>query len=178
MFKILKEYSLVIIVAIVLTIIVNKFLVFKILVPTPSMAPTIEPGDQIFATRIHNLSNITRGDMIVFHSKEFDEKMIKRLIGLPGDKVEIKEDGIVYVNNRNIGENYVEYQGGKSNMIFEVPKGKYLFLGDNRNNSEDARYWKNKYIDGEDILGKAQVRVWPLDRINCMNYNIKLGEIK
>lgn len=169
MFKNLKQYSLVIIVAIVLTIIVNKFLVFKILVPTPSMAPTIEPGDQIFATRVHNLSNITRGDMIVFHSKEFDEKMIKRLIGLPGDKVEIKEEGTVYVNSKKINEDYIEYQGGKSNMTFEVPQGKYLFLGDNRNNSEDARYWNNKYIDSKDILGKAQVRVWPLDRVNYMN---------
>ncbi|ELC8443253.1 signal peptidase I [Clostridium perfringens] len=169
MSKNLKEYVLVIVVAIALTIIVNKFILFKIVVPTPSMAPTIEPGDQIFATRVHNLSNVKRGDMIVFYSKEFDKKMIKRLIGLPGDKVEIKEDGIVYVNSKEMQEDYIEYQGGKSNMIFEVPKGKYLFFGDNRNNSEDARYWNNKYIDGDEILGKAQVRVWPLDRVNYMN---------
>lgn len=169
MSKNLKEYVLVIVVAIALTIIVNKFILFKIVVPTPSMAPTIEPGDQIFATRVHNLSNVKRGDMIVFYSKEFDKKMIKRLIGLPGDKVEIKEDGIVYVNSKEMQEDYIEYQGGKSNMTFEVPKGKYLFFGDNRNNSEDARYWNNKYIDGDEILGKAQVRVWPLDRVNYMN---------
>lgn len=169
MSKNLKEYVLVIVVAIALTIIVNKFIFFKIVVPTPSMAPTIEPGDQIFATRVHNLSNVKRGDMIVFYSKEFDKKMIKRLIGLPGDKVEIKEDGIVYVNSKEMQEDYIEYQGGKSNMIFEVPNGKYLFFGDNRNNSEDARYWNNKYIDGNEILGKAQVRVWPLDRVNYIN---------
>ncbi|MDU5414408.1 MAG: signal peptidase I, partial [Clostridium perfringens] len=113
MSKNLKEYVVIIFTAIVLTLLINKFLLFKIVVPTPSMAPTIEPGDQLFATRIHNLSKMERGDMIVFYSKEFDERMIKRLIGLPGDKVEIKEDGIVYVNNEKLDEPYIKYSGGK-----------------------------------------------------------------
>ncbi|MDZ4991969.1 signal peptidase I [Clostridium perfringens] len=169
MSKNLKEYALIICAAIVLTLLINKFLFFKIVVPTSSMAPTIEPGDQLFATRIHNLSNIKRGDMIVFYSNEFDEKMIKRLIGLPGDKVEIKEDGTVYVNNERLDEPYIKYPGGKVNMNFEVPEEKYLLLGDNRNGSEDARYWNDKYIDGDDILGKAQITVWPLNRFNFAN---------
>lgn len=169
MLKNLKEYVLVIGAAIVLAIFINKFLLFKIMVPTPSMSPTIEPGDQLFATRIHNLSNIKRGDMLVFYSNEFDEKMIKRVIGLPGDRVEIKENGEMYINNKKVDEPYVRYPGGKVNVVFEVPQGKYLMLGDNRNNSEDARYWNNKYIDSEDILGKAQIRVWPLDRFGTVN---------
>lgn len=169
MLKNLKEYVLVIGAAIVLAIFINKFLLFKIMVPTPSMSPTIEPGDQLFATRIHNLSNIKRGDMLVFYSNEFDEKMIKRVIGLPGDRVEIKENGEMYINNKKVDEPYVRYPGGKVNVVFEVPQGKYLMLGDNRNNSEDARYWNNKYIDSEDILGKAQIRVWPSDRFGTVN---------
>ncbi|EGT3617510.1 signal peptidase I [Clostridium perfringens] len=169
MLKNLKEYVLVIGAAIVLAIFINKFLLFKIMVPTPSMSPTIEPGDQLFATRIHNLSNIKRGDMLVFYSNEFDEKMIKRAIGLPGDRVEIKENGEMYINNKKVDEPYVRYPGGKVNVVFEVPQGKYLMLGDNRNNSEDARYWNNKYIDSEDILGKAQIRVWPLDKFRKVN---------
>ncbi|WP_300257704.1 signal peptidase I [Clostridium sp.] len=169
MFKSLKEYISIIFVAIILTFLVNKFLVFKIVVPTPSMAPTIEPGDQLFATRIYNLSNMKRGDMIVFYSKEFDEKMIKRLIGLPGERIEIKEDGTVYVNNERLDEHYIKYPGGKVNINFEVPEDKYLLLGDNRDNSKDARYWSNQYIDGDDILGKAQITVWPLNRFNFAN---------
>ncbi|EGT0012962.1 signal peptidase I [Clostridium perfringens] len=169
MSKNLKEYVVIIFTAIVLTLLVNKFLFFKIVVPTPSMAPTIEPGDQLFATRIHNLSKMERGDMIVFYSKEFDERMIKRLIGLPGDKVEIKDDGTVYVNNEKLDEPYIKYPGGKVNMNFEVPEDKYLLLGDNRDNSKDSRYWSDKYIDGDDILGKAQITVWPLNRFNFAN---------
>ncbi len=92
--------------------------------------------------------------------------MIKRLIGLPGDKVEIKEDGTVYVNNEKLDEPYIKYPGGKVNVNFEVPEDKYLLLGDNRDNSKDARYWSDKYIDGDDILGKAQITVWPLNRFN------------
>lgn len=169
MSKSLKEYISIICVAIILTFLVNKFLVFKIVVPTPSMAPTIEPGDQLFATRIYNLSKMKRGDMIVFYSKEFDEKMIKRLIGLPGDRIEIKEDGTVYVNNERLDEPYIKYPGGKVNINFEVPEEKYLLLGDNRDNSKDARYWSNQYIDGDDILGKAQITVWPFNRFNFAN---------
>ncbi|SQI02726.1 signal peptidase I [Clostridium perfringens] len=169
MSKNLKEYVVIIFTAIVLTLLINKFLLFKIVVPTPSMAPTIEPGDQLFAIRIHNLSKMERGDMIVFYSKEFDERMIKRLIGLPGDKVEIKEDGTVNVNNEKLDEPYIKYLGGKVNMNFEVPEDKYLLLGDNRDNSKDARYWSDKYIDGDDILGKAQITVWPLNRFNFAN---------
>ena len=112
MSKNLKEYVVIICAAIVLTLLINKFLLFKIVVPTPSMAPTIKPGDQLFATRIHNLSKMERGDMIVFYSKDFDERMIKRLIGLPGDKVEIKEDGTVNVNNEKLDEPYIKYPGG------------------------------------------------------------------
>ncbi len=54
-------------------------------------------------------------------------------------------------------------------MNFEVPEDKYLLLGDNRDNSKDARYWSNQYIDGDDILGKAKITVWPLNRFNFAN---------
>lgn len=55
------------------------------------------------------------------------------------------------------------------NVNFEVPEDKYLLLGDNRDNSKDARYWSDKYIEGDDILGKAQITVWPLNRFNFAN---------
>lgn len=75
--------------------VVNKLILFKIKVPTPSMYPTIKVNDQIFVTRTHNKNNLKRGDIIVFHSKE----LVKRLIGLPNDTVEITDKGLVYVNS-------------------------------------------------------------------------------
>ena len=130
------------------------------------MVPTLNVGDRLFVSRVYNPEKLKRGEIVVFHSDEKDEDMIKRLIGLPGDKVEIKEDGTVNVNNEKLDEPYIKYPGGKVNMNFEVPEDKYLLLGDNRDNSKDARYWSDKYIDGDDILGKAQITVWPLNRFN------------
>ncbi len=76
-----------------------------------------------------------------------------------------KSDGSVYINGNKLEEDYVKYQGGKTDMSFDVPSGKFLMLGDNRNNSDDARYWSNPYIDGKDIEAKAQLTVYPFDRI-------------
>ena len=148
-----------------LAALIHQFLLFKIKVPTGSMMPTVEIGDQLFVTRIYNPNNIKRGDIVVFNSDELKEPLLKRVIGLPGEHVEIKSDGSVYINGNKLEEDYVKYQGGKTDMSFDVPSGKFLMLGDNRNNSDDARYWSNPYIDGKDIEAKAQLTVYPFDRI-------------
>ena len=100
-----------------------------------------------------------RGDIIVFYSQEFSETFVKRLIGLPGDKIEIK-NGIVFVNGEQLEEDYVKNKD-KYNGTFKVPEGKYFFLGDNRPNSKDSRLWKNPYVDSSDIKGKLQFRFYP-----------------
>ncbi len=154
-----------IILAILLAVIINKFILYKIVVPTQSMSPTVEVGNQLFVTKFYNTSNIKRGDVLVFNSDELHELLLKRVIGLPGDNVEIKKDGAVYVNGEKIKEDYVKYPGGKTNMSFNVPEGKFLMLGDNRANSDDARYWANPYIDSKDIDAKAQIIIYPFNRI-------------
>ena len=151
--------------ALLLAALIHQFLLFKIKVPTGSMMPTVEIGDQLFVTKIYNPNNIKRGDIVVFNSDELKEPLLKRVIGLPGEHVEIKSDGSVYINGNKLEEDYVKYQGGKTDMSFDVPSGKFLMLGDNRNNSDDARYWSNPYIDGKDIEAKAQLTVYPFDRI-------------
>ena len=92
-----KEWVIPIICAITIAFLVNKFLFFNVVVPTGSMIPTINENDKGLVSVIYNMDNIKRGDIIVFHSNEYNELLIKRLIGLPGDKIEIK-NGIVFVN--------------------------------------------------------------------------------
>ena len=154
-----------IIIAILLAIIINKFILYKIVVPSPSMSPTVEVGNQLFVTKVYNTSNIKRGDILVFNSDELHKLLLKRVIGLPDDNVEIKKDGEVYVNGEKIKEDYVKYPGGKTDMHFNVPEGKLLMLGDNRSNSDDARYWDNPYVDITDIDAKAQIIIYPFNKI-------------
>lgn len=151
---------------IVIAVLINKFLIFKAYIPSGSMIPTLNPGDRILATRVYEPSNLKRGDIVIFKSNELHEDLIKRLIGLPGDKIELKGTN-VFVNGKKIYEPYV-----KNNMDFEgsynVPKGKYFFLGDNRSDSYDSRFWKQTYISGNNIIGKAQFRIWPLNNIGFL----------
>lgn len=154
-----NEWIVPIVVAVILAILINRFLIFKVKIPSESMVSTLNVGDRLFVTRVYNPEKLKRGDIVVFHSDEKDEDMIKRLIGLPGDKV-IINNGIVTVNGETLEEDYlgtIDTYNGE----FEVPEGKYFFLGDNRYWSLDSRYWENPYIDGSDIKGKAQIKVYP-----------------
>jgi len=169
---ILFEWGIPIVGAYIVFLLLNKFVFFNIIVPTSSMEPTIMPNDRIMVTRIYNKGNIKRGDVIVFQSDELDEKLIKRVIGLPGDKIKITDSGEVYVNGEIIQEEYVKNQVRSKEIyhglrlgIYEVPKDSFLFLGDNRTNSKDSRYWNNPYIEKEKILGKARVIIFPFKRI-------------
>lgn len=162
--KILLDWVVPIVAAIILAKLINAFVVFKVSIPSESMFPTIKKGDQIFVTKVYNINNIKRGDIVVFDSKELNDMLIKRVVGLPGDKVEVKEDGEVYINGQHLVEDYVKNHSDKT-AEFQVPEGKFLMLGDNRSNSLDARYWNNPYIDGSDIKGTAKLRVYPFDRV-------------
>ena len=157
------EWGIPIISAFIIAFLINKFVLFKVLIPSESMVPTLNVGDRLFVTRIYNLDRLKRGDIIVFYSEELQEDLIKRLIGLPGDTIEI-ENGVVSVNGEVLQEDYIGAQDNY-NGVYEVPEGKYFFLGDNRLYSKDSRYWINPYIDGEDITGKAQIKVYPLNEI-------------
>lgn len=160
---IIKEWLLPILAAIILATLINKFLFYNIKVPSESMYPTIKIGDIITVTRVYDKSKLKRGDIIVFYSYELKERLIKRLIGLPGDDIDIKDNGQVFINGNKIEEPYVVYKEELGKQ-FKVPQDKYLFLGDNRANSKDARRWENSYIDSKDIKGKAQFVLYPFKR--------------
>ena len=138
---------------------INKYLFFVAIVPTGSMLPTIQLQEKLFITSVWDTNTLERGDIVVFDSDELGEILIKRLIGLPGDKVEIKlsEQGVneTWINGEIIEESYVKYQSSFEEQSFTVPEDHFFFLGDNRSASLDARFWENPYIHKDDIKGKA-----------------------
>lgn len=153
------DWIIPIVIAVILATLINKYVIFKVKIPSESMVPTLNVGDRLFVTRVYHPEKLKRGDVVVFDSEELNERMIKRLIGLPGDTVIIR-DGIVQVNGETLKEDYIGTPDNY-NGEFQVPEDKYFFLGDNRFWSLDSRYWENPYIDGSDITGKAQIKVYP-----------------
>lgn len=140
------------------------------LIPSGSMQPTLEINDRLIVDKIsYRLIDPHRGDIVVFTPPEAVVKkeksrdpFIKRVIGLPGDKVEVKY-GQVYINDQLFSENYIadkpKYTWGPQ----IVPHNSYLVLGDNRNRSYDGHFWG--FVERDRIFGRAAVRFWPLDRI-------------
>jgi signal peptidase I len=157
--KILKEifsWIMVFVIAIGLATFINKVIIFKVEVPTGSMENTIMVGDKVETLRLSYLfSDPKRGDIVVFPYPD-DESMdyIKRIIGLPGETIE-GIDGYVYINGEPLEESYVTSLLDSDFGPFEIPEDSYFMMGDNRNVSEDARYWENKFVDKDKIKGKA-----------------------
>ncbi|MBW4541734.1 MAG: signal peptidase I [Myxacorys chilensis ATA2-1-KO14] len=155
----------------VLAIGIRQFVAEARYIPSGSMLPTLQINDRLIVDKLgYRFSNPQRGDVVVFsptatlEKQNFHDAFIKRVIGLPGDKVEVK-GGRVYVNNQPLREDYIgkdeapQYQWSPA----VVPENSYLVLGDNRNNSYDSHYWG--YVPREKIIGRAVVRFWPPDRI-------------
>jgi signal peptidase I len=124
-------------------------------IPSESMENTIQVGDYTIINKIaYALKNQPkRGDVISFISPDERTPYVKRIIGLPNDTIYIKK-GIVYVNDVELKEDYtIPFE--EDNWPFVVPENEYFVLGDNRENSNDSRYWKYKYVKEGDILGKV-----------------------
>lgn len=157
----IKEWIIDIAVVACVAIFVWQYVGYGVWITSGSMIPKLEVKDRLIVTRVHNPENLKEGDIVLFKNDEFgDEILIKRLIGLPGDKIEIKE-GVVFRNGEQLKESYVK-NNEKYNGTFQVPEGKYFFLGDNRANSRDSRYWENPYVNEADIQGKARIKYYPI----------------
>ena len=107
-FKEVKDWIICIIIAVIATVLINKFLIYKVYIPSSSMVPTLNKGDQLFVTKVYNPEKLKTGDIVVFYSRENKDTYIKRLIGCPGDNVKM-EKGVVYVNDKKINQDYVVY---------------------------------------------------------------------
>ena len=220
-FKEVAEWAKILVIAFLVAFFVNNVIITNSYIPTPSMESNLPVGSRLFGFRLtYKFTKPKRGDVVIFdygfeckNCKEMYQKsednvcpycntknnhnkkvhFIKRVIGLPGDHIEIKNDytadtelfkatmfedkdfkvpcGHVYINGERYDENYLNepmiVNGFYKPVDVTIPEDTYYLLGDNRNNSEDARFWKNPFISIKDIEAKAYIIYWPL---NCVGF--------
>ncbi|HHZ16921.1 MAG TPA: signal peptidase I [Clostridia bacterium] len=166
--KEIQEWTITFLEAVVLFIIIGIFVADVRMVPSASMVPTIQIGDRLVVEKItHRFWGLERGDVIVFEAPDelgMRDDLIKRLIGLPGDTVEVR-DGRLYVNNQLQDEPYLAEAIAYDFPAVTVPEGKIFVLGDNRNFSYDSHEWDCIFANIDDVKGKALFTYWPLDRL-------------
>lgn len=159
------EIAEIIIIALVLSWILRTFVVQANVIPTPSMLPTIQEQDRVLVDKlVFKWTGLHRDDIIVFlpppkaHSKE---DFIKRIIGLPGETLAIK-NGKVYINGTALKEPFELQPPDYSYGPVTIPANSYFVMGDNRNNSDDSHAWG--FLPKQNIIGRAFIRYWPLTR--------------
>lgn len=161
------EYLLMILSVIAVVLILDTFVIINARIPSSSMENTIMIGDQIIGNRLaYRKDEPERFDIVVFRYPDNRKQLfIKRVIGLPGETVEIVE-GKVYINGsaEPLDDSFCAETPYGSFGPYEVPEGCFFMMGDNRNNSNDSRYWVNRFVPSSDILGKAWFRYWPVTR--------------
>jgi len=157
--------------SVIIAIVIILFLYQPVKVEGTSMMPSLVDQERIFINKFiyrFSLANITRGDLVVFwFPGDPTKSYIKRVIGVPGDKVEVA-DGTVIVNGHSLQEAYVpaEYRDHVSMPEHVVPPDQYFVLGDHRSSSNDSRTWG--WVPRSDIYGKAVFVYWPLDRMGVL----------
>ena len=182
-----REYAESLIVAVLLALVVRTFFVQAFKIPTGSMRPTLIEGDRILVDkitygikipltrlRLPDIHPPRRGDVVVFRAVDDPRRdFIKRLVGLPGDTVEIR-DMRLWVNGRPLTEpgifrEMVYYNRGtfgQEGQPIKVPAGHYFFLGDNSASSRDSRYWG--FLPESHVIGRAFVIYWPPGRVRLL----------
>lgn len=157
MMRIIKTWIPSLAIAIILSLVVRTYIVEAMVVPSVSMLPTIQVHDRIVVEKVMPLTSLHHGDIVVFYPPvpiDGVKRLVKRLVGLPGDTIEVK-NGLLYRNNQQVIEPYVEAPMRYDYGPVVVPEGKYFFLGDNRNNSNDSHAWAVPYVDRDLIIGKV-----------------------
>lgn len=165
----LKSTLVTVVMAIALVLVLRAFVIVNAVVPTGSMENTIMPGDHLLGLRSAIImSEYERGDIIFFLFPDDEtQNYVKRIIGLPGEKVVIN-NGKIYIDDSEVPleEPYLkeEWVSATGPYEFNIPEDSYLVLGDNRNGSADARYWRNPYVAEDKIIGKAIFTYFPFGR--------------
>lgn len=194
----IAEFARTIILSILLALGIRTFVAEARWIPSGSMEPTLHgtpnqwEADKIIVDKVtYRFSLPQRGDIVVFsptqelQNEKYEDAFIKRVIALPGERVEIK-DGKIYINGRQLPENnYLEAgqrtsvdvctSGPQPPLLHQpvtVPPDSYLVLGDNRSQSYDGRCWG--FVPRQNIIGRAIVRFWPLPRIGGLDRSYPL----
>jgi signal peptidase I len=185
--KRILEYAVVIGVAVLVALAVQAWIVKPYRIPSESMLDTLRPGDRVLVNRaVYHLREPRCGDVIVFHyPKNPDVVFIKRVVGVPGDLLEVK-DGRLYVNDERVREPYVHRTDGRADPTvaqaaiagstlhdpwslaepYRVPQGHYFVMGDNRTDSDDSRDWGT--VPRSAIVGEGLATYWPLSRLRAL----------
>lgn len=166
---ILKEIlstSVYILVVLLITYLVIKYVAVRVEVVGPSMQPNLHSDDNLIVEKLsYHFGEPERFDVIVFPFQHADRTYyIKRIIGLPGETVQIDEDGNIYINGEVLTESYgreVIKNPGLASEPIHLSSNEYFVLGDNRNDSSDSRDPSVGNIYRDDIIGKAWIRFWP-----------------
>ncbi len=166
------------IIIVVVIVLLKVFVVTTISVSGSSMSPTLYNGDVMFLSKLHyKFNKVNRFDIVVvWHD---GEELIKRVIGLPGDKVSYK-DNVLYINGEAVEEKFDHAKtdnypslgypfpsDGENLTEVEVPENSYFVVGDNRNDSYDSRYFG--FVPEQDIVGTASLTIFPFNRIGIKN---------
>lgn len=144
------------------------FVLFRVLlqlayVPSGSMETTIPTKSLLVGWRLPYVVSDPlpeRGDIVTFWNEEMDRVLVKRVIGLPGETVSIK-DGFVYIDGKKLDEDYLPVSGitQSEETAFEVPEGHIFLMGDNRTGSQDSRFWNDPYIPLDQIQGRMLLAI-------------------
>ncbi|WP_226035798.1 signal peptidase I [Aquibacillus saliphilus] len=167
-----------IVVALVIVLISRHFFIAPSIVKGESMMPSLHDGDRII---ISKMTKIDRFDEIAFQAPDSDDNYVKRVIGLPGDEVVMKDDTL-YINGKVYDEPYLDKHSNQlahneqltENFNLEkltgvevVPEGSLFVLGDNRIHSKDSRYFG--FISEESVIGDVKIKIWPLSDFGIPN---------
>ncbi|MFC7391599.1 signal peptidase I [Scopulibacillus cellulosilyticus] len=170
------EWIKALVIAVIIALLIRGFVFTNYIVEGKSMMPTLQDGNRLIVNKLdYEVSKPHRFDVIIFHATK-TEDYVKRVIGLPGDKIAYKHDTL-YVNGKPVKEPYLnkyksELISGQLTQDFtlkgltgqaRVPKGKVFVLGDNRQNSVDSRVFG--FVDEDKIVGKVDLRYWPLSEL-------------
>mgnify|MGYP002650882336 CR=1 FL=1 len=162
------EYLKAIVTALVLAFFIITFVARSFRVDGMSMEPSLHNGERVMVNKVlYHFAQPQRGDVVVFpYPLEPKNMFIKRVIGVPGDEVKIR-DGITYINDVAIEEPYIYAKSFNDYGPVVVPEGRVFVMGDNRNNSTDSRDTRVGCVDERDIMGAAVLRVLPFGKIGA-----------
>ncbi|CAD5928435.1 signal peptidase I [Planktothrix agardhii] len=166
----IRENIVILAIALGLSLLIRTFVAEPRFIPSDSMFPTLEINDRLVIEKVsYYLKSPQFGDIIVFTPPSqlqeigygADQAFIKRIIGKPGQIIEVK-NGRVYIDNQPQFERYIAEEPHYQLPPVKVPDNSYFMMGDNRNDSNDSHVWG--FLPKENIIGRAVFRFWPIER--------------